>query len=172
MIEEQMPSPVSEEIWKLILDRSKTYDIIIHLLKGETLVMQKNDDGDYIYNWVKTGEPLMNDMGAKYFSTVIYSCMTPDKITTFFSGDEVNGMVLDMMEALVDIIEEWGEEFSIAAANRNIIITLIEHFYFSNLTGSRKGTILDALTMGYERKEIYSTPQQKKGFSFKGFLGK
>jgi len=171
-VEEQLPSPVTEEIWKLILDRSKTYDIIVHLLKGEVMVPEQDKQGNTVWGWKRTRKSYMNNEGIGVFSSILYSAMTPDKVTTFLTDDEVNKLAFEMSITVVEIIEEQGGAFGIDAADRTLIVKLVDDFYFLNLTGSRKGTILDALTMGYERKEFYTPQDQKKGFSFKSFLGK
>jgi len=161
-VHDEVPSaPVSDEIWKLILDRSKIPEVMSHTLKGEVWAIQEVG-GKLVGGWIKRGESLMNEKGVRFFSSFFFSAMTPDKLATFFTEEEVARMARDMTKAIIYIIAERGDEFGIEAANRTYIVELLDHFYFSNLTASRKGTILAALKPAYERKEIYS-PQRERG---------
>jgi len=170
-IHEEIPTPViSDEIWKLILDRSKIPEVMLHMLKGEVWVVEETKDGELVGKWIQKGEPLMNEKGIRFFTPLLYSLVTPDKLATFITEQEVNRLTLEMMEAIIDVIEERCDEFEIPASNRSFVCRILEHFYFLSLTASRKGTILNALKPAYERKELYSPMQKKRGF-MPTFLG-
>lgn len=170
VIQDEMPTPiVGDEIWKLILDRSSIPEVIIHNFKGEVWMRKWNDKkAEWEGWWEEKGEKLMNERGIRFFSSFLYSAMSPDKLVTFLTEDEVNRMALEMTKRVIYIIGERGEEFEIAASNRGYIIALLDHYYFTNLTASRKGTILNALKPSYERKEIY-TQQPRKRIKIPGF---
>jgi hypothetical protein len=108
----------------------------------------------------------MNDEGIRFFTVLFYSSVTPDKLTTFITDQEVNRMMRHMMEAVIDVIVERGDEFQVPASNRSYVALLIEHSYFMALTASRKGTMLKALKPAYERREVY-TPQKEPSQGFK-----
>src|SRR3990167_7968349 len=149
VVREQIPTPViSDEIWKLILDRSKTPEMLIHLLKGEVWVTRQKGN-EVTGNWERKGEQMMNDKGIKFFTPFIYSTVMPDKLVTFITEEEVNRLVREMVWAVIAIIHERGDEFQIAASNRSYIVRLLEQNYFLSLTASRKGTILQALKPMY-----------------------
>lgn len=161
----------TEEVWKLLLDRSHTAERMISLLKGEVVVPMKNKDGTYSWRYEKKGEPLMNEQGVRFFTPHIYSSCTPDKIATLISEEEANRLVREMSETLVDIIEERGDEFEIPASNRSYVLRLLEQNYFLALTASRKGTILNAITKGVERREYYAPMPKQKRFNWPTLLG-
>jgi len=169
---EEMPTPVvSDEIWKLILDRSKIPGDLAHKLAGEVYIVKENKKGELIGRWVEAGKPLMNKEGIRFFMSILTSAMTPDKLATFLTELEVNRMAKDMTKTIIYIIAERGDEFEIDASNRSYIVETFDHFYFANLTSSRKGTILNALKPMYERKEVY-TPMPKQGrLKLPSFLG-
>jgi len=172
IVREEVPVPaVSEEIWKLMLDRSKTAEMMIHTLRGEFWVV-KIENGKPIGTWEQKGDPLMNERGIRFFSSFIFSAMSPDKLVTFLTEEEVNRLTLEMVETLIAIIAERGDEFQIPAANRSFVLRLLEQYYFINLTSSRKGTMLQTIKPTYERKEVY-TPERKtsKWPSLSSFLG-
>jgi len=172
IVQEEMPvPPISEEIWRTILDRSMIPDVLIHNLKGEVWVKKINPKTNEVEGWwERKGEPLMNEKGIRFFSSFLYSAMSIDKITTFLTEEEVARLTHDMVETIIFIIGERGDEFGIDAANRRYIVDLLESFYFSNLTASRKGTILAALKPSYERKEIYMPEKKKRGIPLVGGL--
>lgn len=165
VLREQIPTPmVSDEIWKLLLDRSRIPDTLVHMMKGDVWIVYERD-GEIKGRWEQKGLPLMNERGIRFFTPLFYSSVTPDKLATFLTEDEVNRMVMNMMENVVDIISERGEEFEIPASNRSYVVKLIEDAYFIGLTASRKGTILQALKPMYERKEVVSPQREKQGTS-------
>lgn len=171
LVREEIPTPVmSDEIWKLILDRSRIPETIIHMLKGEVWIV-KDNNGQLVGSWEKRGEALMNDRGIRFFTPLLYSAITPDKLTTFITEEETNRMVKDMMESIIEVIWERGDEFEIPASNRSYVCRMIEHYYFLSLTSSRKGTILNALKPAYERKEVYSPNPRPGKFKMPSFLG-
>jgi hypothetical protein len=171
VVREQIPTPViSDEIWKLILDRSKTPEMLIHLLKGEVWITRQRDK-EITGAWERKGEPLMNDKGIRFFTTFLYSSSMPDKLVTFITEEEVNRLVREMIHAIIYIIQERGDEFDIAASNRSYITRLLEQNYFLSLTASRKGTILAALKPMYTRQEIYNPSQKERRFGMPSFLG-
>lgn len=174
--QESLPAPqLDGEIWKLILDRSQIPENIIHTLKGEVWVTEKGIDerGEEVARggWKVVGEPLMNDHGIRFFSTYLYSAMSPDKLATFLTEEEVNRMARDMTKAIILIIVERGDEFGIAPANRSFIVELLDHYYFSNLTASRKGTILNALKPMYHREEHTTVAPAQQGLRLPNLLG-
>ena len=170
-VREEVPVPaVSDEIWKLILDRTKMPEMLVHMLKGEVWVTREVK-GEIVGNWEQRGDPLMNEHGIRFFTPMIYSIVTPDKLTTNISEDEVMRLMKMIMEPVIEVIHERGDEFGIPASNRKYVTRQIEWNLFMGLTASRRGTILAALKPMYERKEIY-TPQQKGGgFKMPSFLG-
>lgn len=162
VIYEDMPTGTpSDEIFKLLLDRSKMPEIMSHTLKGEVWAIEEKK-GNLIGSWVKRGEPLMNEKGIRFFSSFFFSAMSPDKIATFLTEAEVNRMAKDMSREIIYIIVEKGDIFGIDPSNRSYIVELMDHFYFANLTASRQGTILKFLKPTVERKEIY-TPRRETG---------
>ena len=164
-VSEQVPIPaVSDEIWKLILDRSQIPETMIHMLKGEVWVTSQDKDGNVSARWEPRGLPLMNETGIRFFSSFLYSSMSPDKLATRLTELEVNQRAHDMTKALILIVAERGNKFGIDPSNRTYIVRILDDFYFSNLTASRKGTILDALKPAYERIEHYSPAKQSSSF--------
>jgi len=161
----------TEEVWKLLLDRSQTAERMISLLKGEVVVPYKDAEGNPAWRMEKRGDPLMNEKGVRFFTPHIYSSCTPDKIATFISEEEANRLVREMSETLVDIIEERGDEFEIPASNRSYVLRLLEQNYFLALTASRQGTILKAITKGVERREYYAPMPKQKRFNWPTLLG-
>jgi len=171
-VTEEVPTPIiSDEIWKLILDRSKTPEALVHMLKGEVWVVKRNNAGRLVGTWQPRGEPQMNDKGVRFFTPFLYSTSSPDKLTTYLTEEEVNRLVREMMETVVQVIWERGDEFGIAASNRSHVCRLLEQNYFIGLTSSRKGTILQALKPAYERKEIYTPAPSRSKLKLPGFLG-
>lgn len=172
-VHESLPTPpMDSEIWKLLLDRSQIPETMVHTLKGEVWTYDVDQDTGRAKNgrWVVRGDPLMNDRGVRFFSSFLYSAMSPDKLATNVTDEEVKRMARDMSVAIITLIAERGEEFGISSANRTYIVELLDHYYFTNLTASRRGTILGAIRAGYERKEVYS-PAQKPQFKLPNILG-
>jgi hypothetical protein len=170
IVRETMPIPqISDEIWKLILDRNKTPEMLIHLIKGEVWVTRQKGK-EITGAWEKRGEQLMNDKGIRFFTPFLYSTSMPDKLVTFITEEEVNRLVREMIYAIIAIIHERGDEFEIAASNRSYIVRLLEQNYFLSLTASRKGTILQALKPMYTRSEIYQQAP-KEHARLPSFLG-
>jgi len=172
LVHDELPIPaVSDEIWKLILDRTRVPESLIHMLKGEVWAVSYDKENNPVGKWEKRGESLMNEAGIRFFTPLIYSTVTPDKLATFLTEDEVNRMTREMMETIVQIIHEKGDEFEIPASNRSYVTRLLEQNYFLSLTASRKGTILEALKPMYERREIYTPQQKRRGLGLPTFLG-
>jgi len=171
-IQEAFPTPpLDPEIWKLILDRSQIPEILIHTLKGEVWVTVQDDAGKVVSGrWEKRGEELMNDKGIRFFSSFLYSAMSPDKLATFITDEEAKMRAKIMYKNIIILIAERGMEFGITDANRTYICDLLDDFYFMNLTASRKGTILNTLKPMYERKEIIA-PRQT-GLQLPNLLGR
>ena len=171
-VKEEVPTPmVSDEIWKLILDRSEIPETLIHTLKGEVLVTETDKDGIMKGRWEARGDPLMNEKGIRFFTPLLFSIVTPDKITTVITEEELNRMMREMMTALIDVIVENGDDFGIPASNRNYVMRILEWNMFMSLSGSRKGTMLQALRQIYERREITSPAQKKGGLKLPSMLG-
>lgn len=155
-------SPVSDDIWKLILDRQHVALDMINMLKGVSYIVKRDEKTGRVYGeYVRTGVPVMNEKGINFFSPMFYASMSPDKLTTNISDSEVSIMMREMMYSVIDVIAEMGDDFGIAASNRSFVLLQIEHFYFMALTASRRGTILNALKPTFRREETY-TPQKKE----------
>jgi hypothetical protein len=167
IIREEMPlPPVSDTVWEMILDRNKMLETMLHILKGEVWVTQW-DAGkeEMVGNWQQKGEALMNDKGIRFFSTFLYSAITPDKLMTRITEEEANDRCRAMAEEIILVITERGKEFDIKAANRGFLVRLMDDYYFMALSGSRRGTLLEALKPTYHREERYTPePQKKKRF--------
>lgn len=166
---EQLPTPTfSDEVLKIIIDRSLIPETLIHTLKGEFWVVRDTPSGK-AGKWEARGKCLMNEAGILFFSSFIYSAMTPDKITTNITEQEVRALCREMGLTVVRILQEKYLEFNIDVSDLTMIVTLFDHYYFMNLTASRNGTLLKSLLRQYERREVY-TPQKenKGGFKFPG----
>lgn len=159
---DEIPAPpVSDEIWKLILDRSSIPEVLVHTLKGEVWVTTIDPKTSRLTGrWERRGRAVMNEIGIRFFSPHIYSSMSPDKLATFFTDEEVKDRAREMAKTIILIIAERGDEFGVAASDRRYVVRLFDDFYFANLTASRKGTILNALRQIYERRETY-VPEKK-----------
>jgi len=171
VVREQVPAPVvSDEIWTLILDRSKTPEMLIHLIRGEVWVTRQ--EGKKITGtWEQKGESLMNEKGIRFFTSFVYTLGTPDKLVTFITEEETSRLVREMTHAIIAIIHERGDEFEIAASNRSYVTRLLEQNYFLSLSASRKGTILQALKPMYTRQELYQAQPKERGIKLPSFLG-
>lgn len=170
-VNESIPfPPVSDEVWKMLLDRSLLPSNMAHMLSGEVWVTEEVD-GEMRAAWKPMGSPTMNKAGIRFFMSMMSSAMSPDKIATSLTEREVNQMACEMVKTIIYIIAERGDEFAIAANSRRYVVDLLDHFYFANLTASRRGTILNALKSAYTREErVTEMPRQKK-FSMPTFLG-
>jgi len=173
--EERMPRILTDDVLKMIIDRSSTYDSIIHQFRGDVLVPKEvSHDGKkrMMFVWEPGKDALMNKAGVDAFCSLLYNAMSPDKIVTNLSDEEVKDMAWEMVNVVIDLIEEKGEEFGIEPANRNIIVKLIDDFYFVNLTASRRGTIIDVLKQGYERKEVATQTKPQGGLGLSSIIGR
>jgi hypothetical protein len=169
-VNERIPiPPISSEIWKLLLDRSQVPEVMVHTLKGEVWVTEtvKGSDGrdTIVGHWEQRGEQLMNDDGVRYFSSFFYAAMSPDKLATFLTEEEVYDRAREMTKTIILIILEKGDQFGIKASNRKYVVRLLDDFYFMNLTASRRGTILNAIRQVYERHETYAPEKPKTNYS-------
>ena len=175
IISEQMPlPPMSDDLWKLILDRQSVPETLVHMLKGEVWeVREELIDGVATRKgrWVAKGVPLMNDTGIRFFTVLIYSTVTLDKLTTKLTEDEVKRLVREMIEEVIAVLWERGDEFGIEAAHRGFIERLLEQNYFIGLTASRKGIILETLNRGYSREERVTSDGKKDKFQMPTMLG-
>jgi hypothetical protein len=170
-ITQEVPTPVpSDEIWKQILDRSKIPDAVIHMFKGEVWEDGLKDGIPY-GKWIQLGDPLMNDIGIKFFTPILYSLVTTDKLTTFISEEEFNRLMREFMEMVIYVIIERGNEFGIPASNRDVVARLLEQYAVFAYSASRKGTILNALKPSYTRSETYTPNKPQGGFKWPNFLG-
>ena len=170
-VTQEIPTPAqSDEIWKLILDRNKIPDSIIHMLKGEAWEDGLKEGVPY-GKWVQVGDPLMNDKGIKFFTPVLYSVVTQDKLTTFISDEEFNRIMHEFMDMVVYVIMERGDEFGIPASNRDVITRILEEYAVFSFSASRKGTILAALKPAYTRTELYSPNRGQGGMRWPSLLG-
>lgn len=163
-VNESIPFPaLSDETVRLILDRTNAAEQMIRLMKGEVWVVRKDEDGNPVGAWESRGDKMMNDEGIKTFTLLIYSTVTPDKLVTNISEDEVNRLVREMMSAVVDLVWERGDEFEIPAANRSYLIRLLEQNLFLSLSASRKGTLIKALRNQISRDEkVTYTPERQQ----------
>jgi hypothetical protein len=152
-------SPIPEDIWKIILDRQGIPENMVHMLRGEVGVPSISPSGKRYIKWEQRGDPLMNDIGIRFFTPLFYSATSPDKLVTNISDEEVNTMMKEMMMAVIYVIIERGDEFGIPPSNRSFVLLQIEHFYFMALTASRRGTILNVLKPTFKREETF-TPQK------------
>jgi len=169
---EEAPAYVSDEVWKLLLNRSPIARKIAHSLAGEMLIREEDEKGNVVERYVGTGEPYINKRGVLFFATLIESCTSADKIATFITDEEVRIRCLSFRDNVIFIIAERHEDFGIDPAHWSLVLEIIEDFYFFNLTASRQGTILKALKHGVERKEIYTPmPKQKQGLKLPFFGG-
>lgn len=170
-VTQEIPTPVqSDEIWKLILDRNRIPDAMIHMLKGEAWE-DGLKDGEPYGKWVQVGEPTMNERGIKFFTPILYSLVTPDKLTTFISEEEFNRLMKEFMTTIVYVIMERGDEFGIPASNRNVIVDMLEKYSVFSFSASRKGTILAALKPAYQRTETYAPMRPQQSGFMHSFLG-
>ena len=157
-----------DEILRMILDRRKIPEAIVHMLQGEVWI-EYLKDGKVRGRWERRGEVLMNETGIRAFTPLIFSTVTPDKLATDISDDEVRRLTYEMMAAVVDMIEERGEEFGILPANRGYIVRLLEHNLFMGLTSSRNATILKTIERAYSaRVSSPAMPQQAQGQAQEG----
>ena len=167
IVSEQLPlPPMSDELWKLILDRQHVPETLVHMLKGEVWeVREIIEDGSPVRkgSWVARGRSLMNDAGIRFFTPFIYSTVTMDKLTTKLTEEEVNRLVREMMSSVVTVIWERGDEFEIEAADRSYIVRMLEQNYFIGLTASRRGIMLDTINRGYHRDERVTVTPKKDG---------
>ena len=67
IVSEDMPlRPMTDDIWKIILDRQHVPETLIHMLKGEVWVVTEELDEDknpvQKGGWVARGRPLMNNV--------------------------------------------------------------------------------------------------------------
>lgn len=170
-VTQEIPTPTpSDEIWKLILDRNRIPDAIIHMMKGEAWEDGLKDGVPY-GKWVIVGDPLMNDKGIKFFTPILFSVVTPDKLTTFISEEEFKRIMKEFMDMVIYVIMERGDEFGVPASNRDVVTRMLEEYAIFSFSASRKGTILAALKPAYERKELYTPYKPQGGFRFPSFLG-
>jgi len=164
---EEIPvPPISDDTWKLILDRSNVPMRIQHEFLGEMWVYDVDSYGKLIPGsgrWEEKGAPLMNEHGARFFTSVLISAMTPDKITTWLTDAEVSSMCASIRKTVIFLIGEREDEFEINPSDRRLILDIIDHYYFSNLTASRKGMMMRAMKPTIERRETLSVPK-KEGF--------
>lgn len=171
IISEDLPfRPMTDDIWKLILDRQHIPETLIHMLRGEVWVVteESDSDGNPIQKgkWDKRGRPLMNEIGIRFFTPFIYSTVTPDKLTTKLSDDEVNRLVREMLLSIVEVMMERGDEFEVSASDRSYVVRLIEQNYYISLTGSRMATILDTLKPTMRREERILPVKDKKDMNY------
>lgn len=168
VVSEQLPlPPMSDELWKLILDRQHVPETLVHMLKGEVWEVREagvDENGNPIRKgrWVVRGRPLMNEEGIRFFTPFIYSTVTLDKLTTKLTEEEVNRLVREMLSSVVTVIWERGDEFEIAASDRSYVIRMLEQNYFIGLTASRRGIMLDTINRGYNREERVTVQDKKK----------
>lgn len=155
---EEMPlPPISDEIWKMIIDRSSIPAILNRILRGFVWVSKPDGKGE----WQQLGEEMVNKKGIKFILTVLISSMSVDKIATMLNDSEVREMAGRMRDNVIDVLTVRGEEFAINPSNMTFIVDLVDMFFFANLTAARGGVILKALKPSYERKEVVATTQKK-----------
>jgi len=163
IISEEVPLPMlSDEVWKIILDKSNQADRFIHLLRGEVFQTWEEKDGTRRAAWIKKGNALVNERGIEDLAPIIYSMTTPDKTVTNITPEEVSRLVREMLESLVYMVHEYGDEWEIEAGKRSFVIRMLEQQYFLALTGSRRGFTMGIIKPTLHREEKYTPVQPEK----------
>ncbi len=169
IVTEEVPMPlVSDEILKIILDRAEIANYIVNTFKGVVISGYAEDDAGVLKPVMeKSGIEYMNPEGIKFVRTFLHAAMSPDKLVTRLSEDEVLEMMKIEADMLTFMLGENAKRFGIDPSYRDFIFNTLLNFTFTNLTSSRRGTLLESvLKQGYERKEIYTpqAPQKQKRF--------
>jgi hypothetical protein len=154
-------SHVGDDIWKIILERQRLASDLINLYSGIVGIPDIDKNGKAYIRYERVGKPRMNEKGIQFFKPIIYSAMTPDKLVTNITDEEVKAMMKEFMYAFIDTIVEKREEFEIDPSDMSMLSVNTDHFYFLALSGSRRGTLLAVLKPTFKREETY-TPQKSE----------
>lgn len=160
----EIPLIIPSDVFQIILDRREIPEIISHLLKGE-VYDYKNQA------WIKKGKPLMNDEGIRTIVTILSNYCTIDKIAAKLENERVAEMARSIRLDLINLLTLNYKKFGIQKGNLSLIVDLIDHTVYANLTGGREATILDFMKPVYKRVETFKPEEKKKWYSFIPFLG-
>lgn len=162
-VEESAPIGTPDRaLWIYQLNSADTIKTLEHNLRGEVY-------NDLKETWESKGKQLLNDEGIRMMITVVSSHLSKEKILSHIEEDQVRRMCLSMrLDVVYHIAMKW-KEYEISKADFDIIVDLIDHTVFTNLSRSKDGKTLTFLQPQYRRVETVK-PEEKKSSNMPSWI--
>lgn len=162
--EDRLVPTQDREVLLKILNRDEMCEVFYHRLLGEIGILKMDEQGNRVIIWKKTSKALMNKTGADHFMTFILSASSVDKTTTRIQPHELNTRCRRTYKTLAATIGKRYKEFGIDNGHENwaYVLGQLDDFYFFNLSGSRKGTLIDFMKPTMRHVETIGTRPLKK----------
>jgi len=153
------------DLWIYQIDSS---DIVIgleNLLRGRFWDREKNV-------WETKGDPLLNEDGIKMMLTIVASHLSKEKILTDVPKDQIYRMCRDMRLALIYHLMQKGNDYKVKKADMDLIIEIIDHYVYMNLSRSAEGRTLEYFKPTIKRIEKVTPSEEKRSmFGWLPFFG-
>lgn len=150
----------------LLIQQMETEDIIElleHLLRGEF----KTNDG----NWLQKGKILLNEEGVRMMVTIVASHLSKDKILTDLKEEDIIRMAREIRLELIHLLRMNWKKYGIEKSNLSMVVAIIDHYIFANLSRSVGGRTLDYYKPMARSTTIYKPEKERSRWGFLPFIG-
>ena len=168
---EEMPERISPEVWASILDRQTAIENLMRAMAGDKLSYVVDKEGTMQPKWENVGKPLLNKEGRDTLSTFILTAGSVNTIMTNLTEDEVRIRADKFRAEVILLLTEKWREWGMDDSSRSLTTLLLDEFYYTNLTASRRGTLLEVLKPTYKRVESQQMQKRPGRLRWPGFLG-
>ena len=158
MIQEIPAAYQHPDLWIYQIDSS---DIIVGL---ENILRSKywNREDN---KWETKGEPWMNEEGIGVMLGIVATHLSKEKILTDVSKERIDMMCLEIAEDIIlNLLTDW-EKYDVEPSKLDIIVDIIDHYVYMNLSRSVGGRTLEYFKPTIKRVEKI-TPQEEKRSMF------
>ena len=163
---EEIPAAYQHpDLWIYQLDSSDIVNGLEHLLRGEFWNRLEN-------KWERKGGALLNDDGIKMMITIAASHLTKEKILTDVPKDQIMRICRDMRFALINHLTMMWRKNNVKKADLDIILEIIDHYIYMNVSRSSEGRTLDYFKPTIKRVETIKPSEEKRSmFGWMPFFG-
>ena len=165
-IYEEVPAYMQNpDLWIYQLETKTIIDELIHLLRGEFWNSKAN-------KWEVKGQQLLNEEGVRMLTTIVASHLSKEKILTDIPEEHVMRISKNIRMGLINHLTMECSNYSIKKSNLTIIVDIIDHYVFCNLSRGLAGRTLEYMKPTIKRVETVKPEKEPKGSWIPFFGGK
>lgn len=175
---EPSESVVNEEIFEEVPTYLQSPDFFIYQLDNEEIIKRlahrlRGEIWDTELNkWVEKGQRLMNDDGIRMLVTIVDSHLSKEKILTDITQEQVDRIASAMRFCLIHHLRMRWKSYNIDKSNLSIILNIVDHHIFCNISRSIGGRTLEYFKPTIKRVETIKPEKEGRGFNIPFFGAK